>query len=171
MPDSPQSPFSVARFLLESARATGVVDMTPMKLMKLAYVSHGWVLCFNNQPLLAEPVRAWKFGPVIESLYHYLKRYGNAPIEFSEIGVLPQLEVGDQTTSIMRGVWGSYKDRTGLQLSALTHKPGTPWYLTWYDRGGKNVKSATIDNLSIRDHYKTLLRVTRTRAEGVGVPG
>ena len=51
-----------------------------MKLQKLAYFAHGWNLAIRNTPLINESVEAWKFGPVIPSLYHDVKGYGMEPI-------------------------------------------------------------------------------------------
>ncbi|QLH42366.1 MAG: DUF4065 domain-containing protein [Coxiellaceae bacterium] len=48
-----------------------------MKLAKLIYVAHGWSLALNDVPLIDEAVQAWKFGPVIESVYHEFKHFGN----------------------------------------------------------------------------------------------
>ena len=55
--------------------------LTPMKLQKLVYFSHGWHLAMLNSALIDENVEAWAFGPVIPSLYHEFKEFGNSPID------------------------------------------------------------------------------------------
>lgn len=145
------SPFAVARFFLE--RGANDPTMTPMKLMKLVYVAHGWHLVLANAPLIYEPVRAWKYGPVIESLYHAFKRCGNSQIPLTEAYSLAGAELSDSTLSLLETIWQKYGKFTGPQLSTLTHQQGTPWYTVWHDQDGKNRPHATIPNEIIQQYY------------------
>ena len=52
-------------------------------------------------------------------------------------------------------IWDEYKGLSGVTLSAITHKPGTPWDIIWNQRGGKNQKNAIIPNDLIKEHYKS----------------
>lgn len=163
----PQSPFAVARYFIENGIQDSVVDLTPMKLLKLTYLAHGWTLCFTDAPLIRESVQAWKYGPVIPSLYEYFKRYGRSPVDAAaEINVLPEMSqpTPNQTKwihGVLGGVWTAYKGYSGLQLSALTHIDGSPWHVTWFERGGKDRMGCAIDNLLIRDYFKALLPADR----------
>ena len=151
--ETPQSPFAVARFMLDKAIADGVSDLTPMKLLKLVYIAHGWVLCFTDKPLLSEPVEAWKYGPVVPSVYNFFKEYGSSPIPPGSRVALPDPDFDEQTKRVVESVWNAYKGFTGIQLSSMTHQPGTPWYETWNVLGGKDCRNLNIDNMRIRDHY------------------
>ena len=53
---------------------------TPLHLVKLVYISHGWVLGFHGIPLIRESVEAWKYGPVIPAVYHRYKPFGGSHI-------------------------------------------------------------------------------------------
>src|SRR5690242_19451838 len=55
--------------------------LSPMQVIKLVYLAHGWYLAITGRPLLDERVQAWRFGPVVPSIYHEFKKYGNGPIE------------------------------------------------------------------------------------------
>src|SRR3569833_3739547 len=70
---------AVANYILDIADERGVA-VSPMKLLKLVYFSHGWHLAVTGKPLLNEQVEAWKFGPVVSELYHEFKAFGNSPI-------------------------------------------------------------------------------------------
>jgi uncharacterized phage-associated protein len=60
-----------------------------MKLIKTVFIAHGFYLASKDKPLVNEFVQAWKYGPVIDSVYHEFKGLGHKPIKFlaaSEIG-------------------------------------------------------------------------------------
>lgn len=126
-----------------------------MKLIKLAYIAHGWHLAFFDKALISESVQAWKYGPVIESLYHGFKQYGNNPIPKSELSGLQDLSCDfiESTVPLLQKVWDKYKGLSGVELSALTHQPGTPWYTVWNEDGGKDKKCAKIPDPIIKNFY------------------
>jgi uncharacterized phage-associated protein len=156
---APQSSLSVSRFFLESAKRDNLCDLTPMKMVKMVYIAHGWVLCFTEKPLLFERVQAWKYGPVVPNVYHEFKRFGDSAIPFGIAGFLPELSASDpRVLSALDGVWNGYKGFTGIQLSTMTHRLDTPWYVTWHNQGGSNCRGAVIDNQLIRQHYADLLQ-------------
>ena len=76
------TPSHIANYFLWRAWEEGVKDMTMQKLIKLVYIAYGWNLVMNNnQPkLFEEPILAWKYGPVISSIYYEFRKFGNKPI-------------------------------------------------------------------------------------------
>ena len=68
-------PIAVANFFIQKSIETGL-EVTPMKLLKLVYIAHGWSLGLFGEPLIDEAVVAWTYGPVIPDLYKVLKDYG-----------------------------------------------------------------------------------------------
>jgi uncharacterized phage-associated protein len=120
------------------AAAQGRGDLSPMKLQKLVYLAHGWHLANFDEPLIKEVVQAWRYGPVIPSLYHDLKQYGNEPVteelhsvkyedgKFSRF--VPRVDDSDEKAkAIIEQVWEVYGKFSPIQLSNLTHEHGTPW--------------------------------------------
>ncbi len=127
------------------------VDTTPMHVLKLVYLCHGWMLGIHDTPLIAEPVEAWPYGPVVPTVYHRYKRYGNGIIVES---VADRSEDLTPTMSeLIKSIEGVYRPCSAFQLSALTHQPDTPWDLTRREKGIGSV----ISNELIRDHYRGLL--------------
>jgi uncharacterized phage-associated protein len=124
--------------------------ITPMQLLKLAYISHGWMLGLYGRPLTWEKAEAWEYGPVLPSIYRDYKRYGGGNIN----KVLPFAPAGfdEEEASVLNQVWGAYSHYNGIQLSALTHKRGTPWDITRRESG----PGAEIPNDLISQHYKIL---------------
>ncbi len=138
----------VAEYILEKAREDRKL-LTPMQVLKLAYIAHGWCLGLFGRPLVNEPVEAWQYGPVIPSIYHTYKRFGSKFITSAEPCTF---HFDTDETSVMDQVWEGYGDRTGVSLSSLTHEPGTPWSLTVEQSG----MGAVISNDLIEDHYSRL---------------
>jgi len=153
------SPATVANFFLDRARSQGRV-LTPMQVIKLVYIAHGWHWGYFDSPLISEPVEAWKFGPVIPSLYRDLKTYGNSPVQTSLRAPLHEEEElmhSGGSAALLDHVWERYNRFNGVQLSTLTHQPGTPWDRTW-EGGGKWSRCSEIPEELIAEHYRQMIR-------------
>ena len=140
-------PTIVAQQLLWLAREGA---LTPMQVLKLAYMSHGWMLGLYGRPLLNESVEAWTYGPVVPSVYHAYKGYRGNHISAEPIDNTDQFDALEQ--NIMEQVWNVYGNYSGIQLSTLTHGQGTPWAVT-RDRFGIG---SIISNDLIEHHYRRL---------------
>lgn len=161
IPQNPYKASQVANFFLERAEREGK-PLTMLKLVKICYIAHGWVLGLTGRPLVEEDVEAWQYGPVIPSLYHEFKKFGRQQItgrasEFSLDSFdfeTPEIPTSDQDTRmILEKVWSVYRNITGGRLVDKTHADGTPWKKA-YQVGKRNV---LIDNDKIREHYHELL--------------
>ncbi|MGL4514454.1 MAG: Panacea domain-containing protein [Lacipirellulaceae bacterium] len=164
---------AVANEFLARAKSDGR-ELTPMQVLKLVYIAHGYCLAMAGRPLIADPVEAWKFGPVIPSLYHDVKLWGNDAIDQN---LTRAVRVGDRfefaprslddcdtdasfrsfVDKLLDQVWTGYGRFSGAQLSALTHKPGTPWHDAWENQGGKNERGFRIKPIDIQRHYRERL--------------
>jgi uncharacterized phage-associated protein len=145
----------VANFFISKASQCGQ-ELTPMKLIKLVYLAHGWCLGLEGTPLIDESVVAWQFGPVVESLYQEFKRFGNEQITtFADDHERAMEALGQDKISlaILERVWEVYGGYSAVQLSNLTHKPGSPWDIAWNKEQGKNSRNHCIQNTLIRDYY------------------
>jgi len=139
---------SVAAHLLSIAKSENV-PLTPLKLMKLVYLCHGWSLALRNDSLILEEVEAWQYGPVIPQLYNIIKHFRAAPVE--NIGCYVEAP-SDEQKSLIKSVYRAYNHLTGIQLSDLTHQPGTPWSKTYPNRK----QSSTIPTSIIQSHFNEL---------------
>ncbi|MEO7215667.1 type II toxin-antitoxin system antitoxin SocA domain-containing protein [Mucilaginibacter sp.] len=159
------SSHQIANFFIKKSLSTGV-ELTPMKLLKLCYISHGWHLGLYNTELLNEAIFAWKYGPVINSVYHDFKKYRDGQVSELYVdfmtGTIP-LPTEDKAPFLDK-IWNIYKGFNGVQLSTMTHQPNTPWDITWNQNGGKNKTSAIIPNDLIKDYYSKRLDAVRVPA-------
>lgn len=164
----PYSALAVANHFLDVAERHGV-SLSPMKIIKLVYIAHGWCLATTDEePLLDEAVEAWPYGPVIPSIYHEFKEFGDQPVARRAIqlklwhGVLkkiiqPELpKNAAKAQEIIAVVWDEYGALSAIRLSTLTHQPGTPWHQVWTQGGGKFARGLDIPNPLIAKHYRDL---------------
>lgn len=143
------SPIQVVNKFIQLAKESGRT-LTHMQLQKLLYVAHGFSLAFYDRPLLNDPVCAWKYGPVIPSVYASLRKYGAEPVIHPIGDTFPELD--ERTNALLKSVYDTYGKLTGTQLSAFTHRENTPWSSTWQNRG-----DIISDNL-IKDYYSRLIQ-------------
>lgn len=118
----------VANALLTLASNDGK-KLTHMKVQKLVYYCHAWMLGLYSRPLLEQPIEAWQYGPVVPDLYHSLRRYGGDAIPRQ----ISRYEVRDDTSpfdyyekDLIKQVWDKYGGFTAAELSRMTHDRGTP---------------------------------------------
>ena len=156
---SPYSPHIIANYFIGLSLQTGK-DLTPMKLVKLVYISHGWYLGITNKPLIIEGVQAWKYGPVVNSIYHDFKHYGNQQITSMVATPFQSENIIPDDIAFLNKIWDVYKDMNGLQLSTLTHRKDTPWDIVWNQHDGKKINGALIPNDIIKNHYKAKIHGT-----------
>lgn len=162
METTPITPLSVANYFIQKSIDEGKL-ITSMKLVKLVYIAHGWHLGLFKKPLLPESAQAWTYGPVIPTIYHKFKHYGNTSITELESGPLHdnKFSIGYPTVNddnlklFLNQIWESYKGFSAIELSSMTHKEGTPWFITWHNNGGKSNSTIPIPNDLIESHYQS----------------
>ena len=55
---------AIANYFLDRGEGEDIL-ISPMKVIKLSYLAHGWYLAFtDNNTLVNEDVEAWDHGPV-----------------------------------------------------------------------------------------------------------
>lgn len=141
---------TVADDILRVAKSQGR-SLTPLQLMKLTYIAHGYALGLGVGDLFDARIEAWKYGPVIPDLYHTTKIYGRNPIPLNRIGDGRAL-VG-HAADVVDKVMAKYGHLSGVTLSNLTHRAGTPWSQVYED----GVLGIEIPDATIQSHYRSLL--------------
>ena len=133
-------------------------------LNKLVYIAKGFALATFDDSLFEEEVEAWKYGPVISSLYHEFKRFKDQPIDelsinFSESkkeATIPEVSSEDTVIlQILQFVNSKYGKKTRQEFENLTHHDGSPWK-EYYEIGKMFIK---IPNHEIKKHFKALLPI------------
>jgi len=144
---------AIANKFFELAKSEGKL-LTNMQLQKLVYISQGFSLALLDKTIYFHNSHAWQFGPVIPKLYKSLQKYGNGHVT-EQLLAEDKLPNESQEIKIVKGVWQGYGHFSGGQLSALTHKPGTPWSQTW-----ESNQFGIIPRELMSEYYKRLLETS-----------
>ena len=125
----------VAKYILAS------VSCTHLKLEKLTYLCYADYLCDENKKLFEDRIFAYKYGPVVETVYENYKKSGVDSLKLEDDTKEYTLEdkIGPTRSRIIASENGMQKlssiDRTlakygslsANDLVKLTHKYNTPW--------------------------------------------
>lgn len=145
----------VAKYILTK------VPCTHLKLEKLVYMCYADYLCNENKQLFNDVIYAYKYGPVIKSVYDKYKKNGYEMIEDHETydecnQELPiksrflVAEDGIKKIISIDNTLKKYKDFDANKLVALTHKEASPWFLA----GAGELVNAVITDDLIRNYHK-----------------
>ncbi len=162
---------SVANYFIDLA----IKDGKPIHLLglvKRVYIAHGFSLALLHHGLINErfdKVEAWKYGPVIPSVYHSFKQHRAGQIaektvimEWNEEKNCPIFKTPDLTDKeerrIVEMVWKRYKEYSDSELVTLTHMKGTPWEVCFVE--GQNVE---IPDILTESYYRRLVERVAAR--------
>lgn len=173
-------PKAIANRFFDLAEADGE-KLTPMKLQKLVYYSHGWMLGIRNRELIDEDIEAWKFGPVIRSLFREFADFGMNPIteratdmrltdDFDWESTTPSIDEHDDpdevddAKALTLKVWKEYGSFSAIKLSKMTHKTGSPWDQIYQKYNCRLPDRAVIPNHLIRDYFAEMAKAEAASA-------
>jgi uncharacterized phage-associated protein len=162
---------AIANFFIKKSIEDKIEDLNIMKLIKTVFIAHGFYLASKDKPLINEYVQAWKYGPVIDSVYHEFKGLGSKSIKFlaaAEIGedadgnVFPKSyyqisESEDEIREFLERIWELCKNQSGIELSNWTHKEGSPWRQVWDSKDRVKINPQIPEEL-IKNYFKGLLK-------------
>jgi uncharacterized phage-associated protein len=106
-----------------------------LKLQKLVFLCHAFLLVEKNRDVVRGDFVAWKFGPVHPDVYDAFKCYRERPIDGLAAKVNPVTEqriaigaiVDRDVCDIVSKVVAFYGPWTPSELVALTHAENGPW--------------------------------------------
>jgi uncharacterized phage-associated protein len=125
----PVSAQAVANAIIKMAQQEGRA-VTNMQVQKHVFLGQGYCLALLGHSLYHQNTHAWQWGPVVPKLYKALQQYGSGMVT-SPIKAEDELGESTDEYGVLKGVWEAYRRYSGSQLSALTHRPNSPWSKTW----------------------------------------
>lgn len=129
MPHEPTiSAEQVARYLVHLSAHGEIVPLTQMHVHKLLYYVQLASLASRGRVMFAEPIRAWRHGPVVASLYRTFKSFGKGPIPASEGRDDPAISHDDRM--VIDAEWRRKRRYSAKGLRDMTHSEA-PWREAW----------------------------------------
>ncbi|RTL55325.1 MAG: DUF4065 domain-containing protein [Bradyrhizobiaceae bacterium] len=109
--------------------------VTNLKLQKLLFLCHAFLLVEKNKDLVRGDFVAWKFGPVHQDVYDAFKKFGSRAINELAVKFNPITEqktpispVEDQDVhDVVNKVVAFYGSWSPSELVTLTHAEEGPW--------------------------------------------
>lgn len=142
-------PYILANFFIEKGISTKTF-MSPHKVEFLIYFAHGWHLAIDGRPFIDEKVKAWRHGPVIESIHkRYVKMKSGVHGCFDDQACA---KVRGLDVNFLEGIWNYYSHLNEVEMLNLCTKRGTPWELV-YERSSSEI---VIEDSKIKQYYKML---------------
>ena len=157
---------SIANELLDLSDQAGR-KLTQIEIQKLVYFAHGWNLALTGKPLIGEFIEAWRYGPVVRTLYDAFRKFGSDPITekaFSwrvaangkfqcETPAIQSDSPPDDfyARELVNKIWRKYGSLSAFKLVEITHLPDSPW------RQAFEQNKHYIPNESIEAYFKSLL--------------
>jgi uncharacterized phage-associated protein len=157
---------AVVNSLLARSFREGRTDMTPMKVQKMLFYLNGWHLAVTGKPCIRPPFEVWRYGPVVNTVYHELKKFGGGAVSEYVKEFDPSTEtfksyvIADEKKEfheILDLTWEKYIGIDATRLSAMTHAPDSPWATA------KREGSTIIDNETIKTYFIGLARTHKAR--------
>ena len=131
-------------------------SMEHKKLQKLCYYGQAWHCALEGRPLFSDRIEAWVHGPVIPSLYQEYKSYGWQKIP--QVKDFDESIFSSETLEVLRAVYDTYGDFTGMQLESLTHSE-VPWQKArgeLYPSKPLELCTNEIQEQDMREYYRRL---------------
>ena len=121
----------IANQFIRLAEENDSRTLSIMTVLKLVYFAHGWRMALRDgdgNPLISETVEAWKYGPVVPSVYYFFRPQGVYGL--SVVSQLRERSMDAYDQAILKRVYEIYGNMSAPQLSRLTHVRGGPWHRT-----------------------------------------
>ena len=131
------------------------LQLSNLQLQKLVYIAYGYLLGWKEKQLFQDDICAWKYGPVIDSVYRQFKRFGAEKITVNSQALSIALEEDAEQT--ISGVLDLYGSKDAVYLVNLTHSKDTPWDIVWNQQGGNRQFFSEIPDSLIKRHYQAVI--------------
>ena len=128
--------------------------ITHLKLQKILYFAQAAYLSLQGKPLFNDEIQAWKYGPVIPTVYKHFQKYKNDPLP--EVALNERIKQDEETQTFLQGIWELFGKYSASELVEITHNQA-PWKEA-YKEVGTTGENAVISLESMMEYYKDIFR-------------
>ena len=141
------SALQVAKYFIYKANCDGDL-ITNLKMQKLLYYAQAWYLVNFSKALFKDPIMAWRFGPIVESVYHDFKKFKYSPIKCENAEKAVETIPVDKK-QYLDEYYKIYISYSAFDLTQMSHNEG-PWRDT---PQSKEISIKTIQNF-YKEQYR-----------------
>lgn len=116
---------AVSQYILDLVAKSNTPYITPMKLLKLVYIAHGYMLGKHGTPLLTEDVYAFEYGPFVKSVYEAIRHYRSQDIV--HVKLTHNIILNDQEKEVIEDVVNTYAKFDVVLIAAAILQEDSPW--------------------------------------------
>lgn len=152
----------IANFFLDYADSVGV-KLTNMSLLKILYYAHAWHLRDYGTPLVKNKFEAWKYGPVVRTIYDAFKDSGAEPITTrakkfdaaTNSYIIAEAILDNELQQFLtKKVFEFYGRLDAFSLSSMSHEKDAPWDRVYTAVQEKVHLQSEIPNELIKAHFR-----------------
>lgn len=125
--------------------------ISPLKIQKLLYFAQAASLSLFKKRVFSEEIQAWKYGPVVPTVYHKYKNFNNNLITSPE-GIY--ISIDTDTAQLLKGIWDLFGKYSASELVQITHNHA-PWKNVYEE--GNNVP---ISIESLKNYYQNIFELS-----------
>lgn len=135
---------SVAKYILSK------IKCAHLQLEKLLYLCFADYLCTTGKLLFDDKIYAFRYGPIVKSVYDTYKEYGGKTISIDDKYEMPFRSMisfakfGREKLISIDKTLRKYGEFSASELVDITHRKGSPWERE-YD--GTHFKEISIENI------------------------
>lgn len=118
------SALDIAKYVINKCTNDGC-PISNLHLQKVLYYLQRAYLR-NGEILFVDEIQAWKFGPVVSSVYYNYCGYGSLPIE-----EITKIEILENDLKRINPIIDEYKYKDPWELVRETHRPGSAWNIVF----------------------------------------
>jgi len=138
------------------------ISISNISLQKILYFSQGFYLAENAHPLFKDKIFAWEYGPVVKSVYHDFKHFGNNAIaDLNKISFIlgrdflsKEKMMPAEVRSFTKDMWDLFKNYAPFELVEFTHIEGSPWYQIFQKYNGNLPKDIEIPQKDMETYFR-----------------
>jgi len=153
---------NAARYFIIRAYEDGIeAEMTNRSVQKLLYYAQSLHLALYNEPLFAEEIQAWRYGPVCPPAYRFY-----CDFEAKQLPIPPKESLSDfpsEKKELLEEIWEYFGGYHAYRLSDMTHGE-FPWKKA---RKGLPPQASSTEPIQLNDMkelgYQKLDRIERDR--------
>jgi uncharacterized phage-associated protein len=160
LPDGTVDSVDFAKYIILRVQEAGKsldkpLDIGETKLQKLLYICDGFILAAGIN-FIGEVAKAWNYGPVYPRVHKWLSKDTDAfavprecpPPVLEKIKSINAKPLVDKVISV-------YGPKSAGELSAWSHRPGSPWEKAL--ERGKGIMNSPIDKGDMKRYFQGFL--------------